>query len=144
MFFYLVLFFLTNILSNLVTIGYLISTDTDIIILTFLISEIFYLLSFYTLILLLEVFEKNIEFSMPQTIMTMLIFVIIGLIFSNPEISVENRGGVNVASFSDDSLILLLEFIIYLIAGIWLLIILTRSRKGVKSQKQNALALYHF
>ncbi len=141
MFLYLIIYFLSDSLYNLLSIGQVISTELDIIIFFFLISEIFNILTIYSLILLLEFFEKNIQFSRTQTIMTMLIFTLIGLILSNPDVNINITGDIYVDSFYYDSLIIYLEMIFYLIAGFWIIIILYRSKIAAKSPKQKKLII---
>jgi len=135
MFGYLTIFFLTYFLQNFFQAGEMISQTIDEKTSTFMFQEIFRMLVLYSMVVLLEVFERDISFSRRQSIMTILIFLSIGAMISTPTFapSVDPIFSVN---WSDEELIGLLQLLFYVVAGIWLILMLYRNYKTAWSNKQ--------
>ncbi len=134
MFGYLSVYFLTHILANIFGISKL-SSNGDIATNFHILNKIFEMLVLLVLILLLEVFEKNIQFSTKQTIMTMLIFTIIGGFISDPPSRDDFLNYFNIFTYHG-SPILILQAIFYILTVFWLAIMLYRSKKKAWSLKQ--------
>ena len=78
MFRYLIILFFTFLFRNVFQFGVLIFNSTEYVIPCFILREIFDMLMLYSLVVLLEVFEKDVSFSTRQLIMTILVFMAIG------------------------------------------------------------------
>jgi hypothetical protein len=84
-------------------------------------------------------FEKNIEFSRRQTIMSFLILIAIGGMIVNPQIQIETVNNYYNVDFQQPSPISLIQAFFYLITGIWLILMLYRNRQAAWSPKQKRL-----
>ncbi|MBY9006991.1 MAG: hypothetical protein KGD63_09545 [Candidatus Lokiarchaeota archaeon] len=134
MFGYLAIYFLTHILASAFA-AIKTTSNVDIGVSYYIISEIFDMLVLFTLFLLLEVFEKNVQFSFKQSIMIMLIFTVVGGLISNPPIHHELIGEFNVFTYPG-SPILIIQALFYVLTVFWLAMMLYRSKKEAWSVKQ--------
>ncbi len=92
-----------------------------------ILSTIFELLVLYSIIILLEVFERDVQFSKRQIFLTIITFIIIGGLLSNPPFSVEEDGKFYSVVILDDSFIGIAESIFYLSSFFLLFRMLHRS-----------------
>ncbi len=103
----------------------------------FILSEISKILVIYFLILIFEIFYKNTQFSRRQTIITILVFIIIGGYIAGPRIEVELLAGrFFIMGLPLLSTIKLLEFIFSITATLFVSTILLKSRKNAWNFRQ--------
>jgi hypothetical protein len=98
-------------------------------------QEIFRMLVLYSMVVLLEVFEKDVSFSRRQSIMTILIFTTIGAMLSTPTFQ-PSVDPIFPTNWADEELIGLLQLLFYIVAGVWLILMLYRTYKTAWSNKQ--------
>jgi hypothetical protein len=139
MFGFLAILFSTYIVRNIFQVNRLFSLPEGEAILFFILFQIFDMLALYSLILVLEVFEKNIQFSWRQMLITILVFIAIGAMISDPDLE---------SQIIDDEIFIMLKLISFefiftmlflLIAGILVVISLYQSLKSAWSPKQKSL-----
>jgi hypothetical protein len=118
-----------------------IQTDAE---LYFILSQIFKILTFYCILIVMEMFERNTPYSGRVTILTALMAATLGVIISNPSVTTLNIDGGWVVSFGHPSAGRLLQGLFGLVAGLWILLVLFRSYKRAKSPKQKRLILLIF
>lgn len=102
----------------------------------FTISEISKLVFMYVLLLLFEMFYRNTQFSRRQTLITILIFMIIGGLLSEPPLEIYTDLGGFVIDVKFFSFIKMMEIVFTGFATIFLLYILISSAKSAWNSKQ--------
>ena len=141
MFRYLTVLFLTFLFRNIFQFGVLIFDSTEFAVSCFILREIFDMLVLYSLIVLLEVFEKDVSFSTRQSIMTILVFMAIGAMLSTPTFVIDENNPYGI-KFGNNELIGGIQLIFYIVAGIWLSIMLYQNHKTAWSVRQKKLILW--
>src|SRR4030042_4264182 len=137
---FLTFFFFTYLLQDFFRMGIFAfeSISMDLATISFVLREISSMLVLYSLVVLLEVFEKDVSFSRKQTIMTIFIFTAIGGMISTPTF-VSNETMLQVVAFSNGEIILALQIILSYLAGFWLTSMLYRNYKSAWSTKQKKM-----
>ena len=138
MFRYLTILFLTFLFRNIFQFGVLIFYSMELAVPCFILREISDMLVLYSLIVLLEVFEKDVSFSTRQSIMTILIFMAIGAMLSTPTFDIDESNPYGI-KFGNGEFIGGIQIIFYIIAGIWLSIMLHQNHKTAWSVRQKKL-----
>jgi len=138
MFRYLIILFFTFLFRNAFQFGVLIFNSTEYVIPCFILREIFDMLMLYSLVVLLEVFEKDVSFSTRQLIMTILVFMAIGAMLSTPTFVFDENNPYGI-KFGNGELIGGIQILFYVIAGIWLSIMLFQNHKTAWSERQKKL-----
>ena len=90
------------------------------------------------MVVLLEVFERDISFSRRQSILTVIIFATIGGIISTPTFKVDQTQ-IFMVSFSDNEIFGLIQLIFYIVGGAWLFLMLYRNYRTAWSKKQKRI-----
>jgi len=113
----------------------------------FLLSQLFQLLTLYTFLILLEMFEKNTLFSGRITLFTALVAIIIGaglasIFNTNQPFIVEEIGNAYLVQFEGGSVVRILELIFGSVTGIWLIVALFRILKSANNATQKHLILW--
>ena len=139
MFGFLAILFSTYLIRTIFQVNKNLELSEGEIILFFIFFQIFNMLALYSLILVLEVFEKNIQFSWRQILMTILVFIAIGGMISNPDLESQPIEGLIFISFKPISFEFIFRMLFHFIAGILLVIALHRSIKSAWSLKQKNL-----
>ncbi|MHA1728971.1 MAG: hypothetical protein ACTSWY_09590 [Promethearchaeota archaeon] len=145
MFFHLALFYGISLFHPLFVIGSNINITEEFAKLSFVISEIFHLLSLFFLLLIMEVFEKNKVFSGTQIFLTIIMDLAIGAMVSNP----------NNIELSRSNDYFTIEFQIYSFANIFLsifsfsaifrlILIFFKSKRSVKKPEQKKFIIWLF
>ena len=135
MFGYLAIFFLTYLLQNLFQTGEMMNQTIEDKTSAYVFQEIFRMLVLYSMVVLLEVFERDVSFSRRQSIMTILIFTSIGAMLSTPTFK-PSVDPIFTVEWADEELIGLLQLLFYIVAGVWLILMLYRNYKTAWSNKQ--------
>ncbi|MFX1275360.1 MAG: hypothetical protein ACFFBP_05685 [Promethearchaeota archaeon] len=138
MFGYLTVFLLTYLLQNIFQIGEIVSNTRALIDFNFIMQETFNMLVLYSMVVLLEVFERDVSFSRRQSILTILVFATIGGMISTPKF-IYDESLIFSTSFSWEEPTTYIQMIFYLIAGIWLISMLYRNFKTAWSKKQKRI-----
>jgi len=141
MFAYLTILFLTYLLRNIFQFGKIIFQNSELAVYSFILTEIFDMLVLYSLVVLLEVFERDVSFSKRQSIMTILVFMAIGGMLSTPTFEIDENNPFGI-SFGSGELIIAIQILFYIIAGIWLTIMLYRNHKNAWSIKQKKIIFW--
>ena len=139
MFGFLAILFSTYLIRFIFQANERFSLSEGEIILFFIFFQIFDMLALYSLILVIEVFEKNIQFSWRQILMTILVFIAIGGMISNPDLESQPIEGLIFISFKRMSFEFIFRMLFHFIAGMLLVIALHRSIKSAWSLKQKSL-----
>ena len=105
----------------------------------FLWASVLNLMTIYMLIIIFEMFEKNTFFTLRQTIMTALAFVIIGGILSDPSLSSVQVAGRYYVDFERFSAISISSLIFYVVSSVWIISSLVRGYKSARSRKQKTM-----
>jgi hypothetical protein len=111
----------------------------EVVLAFFIFFQIFDMLALFSLILVLEMFEKNIRFSWRQILISTLVFIAIGGMISNPTLVSRTEGEITIVSFGYLSSEIILKHLFNIIAGVLLIIALYRSYKSAWSLKQKKL-----
>lgn len=135
MFGYLTIFFLTYFLQNFFQAGEMFYQSIEEKASAYVFQEIFRMLVLYSMIVLLEVFERDVTFSRRQSIMTILIFTTIGAMLSTPTFQ-PSVDPIFSTNWADEELIGLLQLLFYVVAGVWLILMLYRNYRTAWSNKQ--------
>ncbi len=136
---YLAALFLFYLINNNLQFFQLFAANQETAEFYFIIAEISELLVLYILILLLEMFYRNTQFSYRQTLTTIFVFIIIGGLISKPELQTTAISQGFIVNIQRFCLLMFLEFIFHTIATVFLLIILIKSRKSAWAPKQKKL-----
>lgn len=140
MFKYLSLFYLTYILSIIpMIISSFFLKDLEMTKILFILSTIFDVLVLYSIIVLLEVFERDAQFSKRQIFLTIITFLIIGGLLSNPPLNISVNDGNYSVEITDDSFIGIAVSFFSLSSFILLFSMLHRSRKTAWSSTQRSI-----
>ncbi len=139
MFLVLSLLFLAYLLLNFFQFTQVLANREDLARFNFILVNVFTMITLYCFVLVLEMFEKNIDISSRQTIMSILILIAIGGMIINPQLNVSVVNNYYLVDFQQPSLISIIQNFFYLITGIWLIIMIYRNRKSAWSQKQKLL-----
>lgn len=139
---YLALLFFAYLISHFFQTGHYLSTTQEMAEFDFIWSQVFEMLMFYVLVVVFEMFDKNIQFSRRQTVISFLLFVAIGGLLMNPELRVEVVQDKYLISFAQSNIITLCQLLFNFIAGIWLTWMLYKSRKTATSKKQKHIIFY--
>ncbi|MBN1214360.1 MAG: hypothetical protein JXA99_02850 [Candidatus Lokiarchaeota archaeon] len=105
----------------------------------FIITSISEILVLYSIIILLEIFEKDVQFSKTQVFLTIFAFLIIGGLISTPQLIVSYKEGIYSVDLSEHSILGLLESLFSLSSFIILFLMLYKSRKTAWSRTQKHL-----
>jgi hypothetical protein len=105
----------------------------------FILFQVFDMLALYSLILVLEVFEKNIQFSWRQILITVLVFIAIGGMISDPDLESQIIEGSIFISLKPISFEFIFRMLFLFIAGLLVVIALHQSLKSAWSLKQKSL-----
>lgn len=139
---YLCALFSFYLLSNFLEMGQFFTTNQEIAEVMFILSEIFKVLVTYALILLLDMFYSNKRFSQRQTIITILVFLVIGGLLTNPDLETTAISQGYLINIQPTSILNLLEAVFRLTATVILFIILVKSIKSAWSPKQKKLIIW--
>jgi hypothetical protein len=142
MFGYLSALFGFYLLSNFLEMGQFLADYQEIAELLLILSEIFKALVIYVLILLLDMFYSNKRFSQRQTLITILVFLLIGGLLTNPELETTVITQGYLINIQTTSILNLLEAIFRSTATIILLVILIKSIKSAWSPRQKKLIIW--
>jgi len=142
MFGYLSILFLATLIMHFFEESQFFSTTQQDAEFYFVLSQIFEMLMLYTLVVILEMFDRNVQFSRRQTILTVLTFLAIGGMITFPDVQTQTVEGRYLVSFSQFSPVLIFQLSFYVIAGVWLVILLHRSKKSATSRKQKKFILH--
>ncbi len=132
----LFVFYLTN---NILEMNQYFVVVQEVAELYFIVSEISYILLFYLLIVIFEVFYRNTQFSRRQTLITIIAFVVIGGLISNSDLQVMTLSQGYIVSIIQFSPIMILELVFFLTATALLLSVLIKTRKSAWDPKQKNL-----
>ena len=138
---YLTVFLTTYLLQNIFQIGEIGLQAMEIATVCFILQEIFNMLVMYSMVVLLEVFEKDVSFSKRQSILTILVFAAIGGMITTPTFAIDESLLFPI-DFGENELIFYIEILFYVIGGIWLILMLFRSYKSAWSTKQKRIILW--
>ena len=141
---YLACLFLTYLINHFFQTGYLLSEIQEVAELSFIMSQVFEMLTFYILVIVFEMFDKNIQFSRRQTIISLLIFVAIGGLLTQPDLNVETVGNNYLIYHERYSVISICQLLFNFVASSWLTVMLYKSRKSAQSTKQKHLIVSLF
>ncbi|MHA1734454.1 MAG: hypothetical protein ACTSU5_21155 [Promethearchaeota archaeon] len=105
----------------------------------FLLASVFEMLALYTLILALEMFEKDTPFTPRQTVLAGLVSLAIGAMFSSPALDTSDLGRSYWVSFAEGDSVVFFQALFFGVAGVMLTVILVRSKKTAWSKRQKRL-----
>ena len=142
MFGYLIIFFITFFLQNFFQILEIISSGI-VSTYSYMIVDILSMLSFYIMIIILEVFERDVSFSLRQSILTILIFTTIGGMISTPTFK-SMPGPIFQTYWADEEFLSYFQLIFYIVATISLISMLYRDYKTAWSMKQKKIIRWLF
>ncbi len=142
MFGYLIIFFLTCLFLNVFQ-ALEVSTSDDVQVYSYMMVEIFNMLSFYIMVVILEVFERGVSFSRRQSILSILIFTAIGGMISTPTFK-SMPGQLFGNTWADAENLVFIQLIFYIVAGISLIVMLYRDYKTAWSIKQKKIIRWLF
>jgi len=143
MFGYLTVFFSTFFLQTLFQTGELTFQTEPLLILSYVSQEVFHMLVLYSIVVVLEVYERDVRLSIRQIILTILIFITIGGMVSTPTFTID-RSQVFPVSFAQEELLLIFQVIFDLAAGISLILMLFKNYKTAWSDKQRTIIIWLF
>ncbi len=132
---YLLFYLASHILANFFGYFKLILSNNDIALIFHIISEILDMTTLFALIMLLEVFEKNTQFTVKQTIMSMFIFAMIGGLISRPPVINESFQAYHLFTYSKSPIAIIMACF-YFLTFVLLVFMLYRSIKEAWSRKQ--------
>ncbi|GAI60951.1 unnamed protein product [marine sediment metagenome] len=139
MFGFLAILFSTYLIRNIFQANRRLLLSEGEVILFFILFQIFDMLALYSLILVLEVFEKNIQFSWRQILITILVFIAIGGIISDPDLESQIIEGSIFITIKPISFEFIFRMLFLFIAGMLVVIALHQSLKSAWSLKQKSL-----
>ena len=142
MFGYLAAMFCLYLTNNALEMGQYFSSTQAGAEISFILSQIFIVLVMYFFILLLDVFYSNRSFSQRQTLITILTFLLIGGLITNPELEIIALNQGYLINFKNYTTVLFLETTFHFIATIILFTILLKSRKSAWSSRQKKLIVW--
>ncbi len=143
MFAYLSVFFATYLLQNIFQVGEFLLQPAEEAKIFFTLRELFDMLVLYSLVVLLEVFENDTGLSKRQFLMSTLVFISIGGMISTPTFLVDETS-VFAINYGNEEPVWLIEIIFFIVAGIWLILMLYRNHSRAWSSKQKSLMKWLF
>ncbi|MBN1214683.1 MAG: hypothetical protein JXA99_04500 [Candidatus Lokiarchaeota archaeon] len=132
---YLIFYLANHILANFFGYFKLVLSNDDIALIFHIISEILDMSTLFALIMLLEVFEKNTQFTIKQTIMSMFIFAMIGGLISRPPVINESFEAYHLFTYSRSPIAIIMACF-YFITFVLLVVMLYNNKKEAWSKKQ--------
>lgn len=123
----------------MVSLGQFFALSREAAELRFLVAQGLEMGLLYTLILVLEMFERDAIYSPRQTLLAILAALAIGTMLAGPELVVTEVEGTYIVTFSARSVVRGLQALFNLVASVWLLVVLNRSRKAAHAAKQKRL-----
>ena len=136
---YLAALFILYMINNFLQMGHFLALSVEQAEHSFVLAQISAMLMLFTLIILFEMFYRNTQFSRRQTLITILLFMVIGGLLSNPDLKITVIGLGYIVSIDPVSVLGLMRLIFNITASISLLYVLHRSRNSVWSSKQKNL-----
>lgn len=136
---YLAALFILYMINNILQMNHFLALSVEQAEHSYTFAQISGMLMLFTLIILFEMFYRNTQFSRRQTIITILLFMVIGGLLTNPDLETIAIGRGYIVSISNFSTLGLLRLIFNVTATISLLYVLHKSRKSVWSSKQKSL-----
>ncbi len=133
---YLIALFTLFFTSRILLLSQYFSSTLERAIIYFTIAEISKMLLLYVLLLLFEMFYRNTQFSRRETFVTILIFMIIGGLLSEPPLEIFNNFGGFVIDLKFFSFVKIMEIIFSVFATLFLLYLLILSAKSAWNKKQ--------
>jgi hypothetical protein len=104
----------------------------------------FHILLLYTLVLILEFYSQNLLFSGKETIISVLVFLVIGGMISSPNLESELVDGRYIVNFAALSPVLFFQIVFYIVASIWTSYLLYTNRKAAHMNRQKILIMFLF
>lgn len=102
----------------------------------FIMAQVFRIFVLYILVLLLEFYSQNIEFSGKQMVLAILAFTTIGGMISSPDLEIELIDSNNIITFAHLSPIIIFNILFNAYASVWLIIMLRRNLKSANTKDQ--------
>jgi len=139
---YLIIFFLNSLFLNVFQVFEII-TSGEVRVYSYMIVEVFTMLSFYIMVVILEVFERDVSFSRRQSILSILIFTSIGGMISTPTFK-SIPGQIFEITWADEENLVYIQIIFFIVAAISLISMLYRNYKTAWSIKQKKIIRWLF
>ncbi len=128
MFKYLSLLFATYLIQHSFEIGQYIFTHQEEVRLFFIIYQIFNILTLYMLVIVLEMFDRNALTSNRHTLLSIITFITIGGLISTNSFEVQPLGNTFFVRIVPLSTIMVMRVTFNVVASLWLIIMLWKSR----------------
>ena len=144
MFKFLSLLFAVFLLQHFFQVSQYLIREQEIAQSNFIIYQIFNMLTLYILVIVLEMFERNSLTSNRHTLLSIITFIVIGGMISSPSLEIQPIGEIFFVRLEPFTTIMFLRFSFNLIASIWLILMLFKSRKVANSQIQKNLLTWLF